>query len=75
MGVNDGVSIGSDLNNNNQNCNGLFASYGDIYCSGDLYLSDNKSDKYVYVNNQCTIEFNSINMNNKVLIGDYEKYK
>ena len=67
------VFIDLDLNTKNQNCIGLFSCYGSIYCEKDFYISDNKSDKYVFVNNQGMIECNNIKMHDKVLIGDLKK--
>jgi len=66
-------SIELDLNTKNQNCIGLFSCYGNMYCKGDFYISDNKSDNYVHINNQGTIECNNIKMNDKVLVGDFTK--
>jgi hypothetical protein len=66
-------SIELDLNTKNQNCIGLFSCYGNMYCKGDFYISDNKSDNYVFINNQGTIECNNIKMNDKVLVGDFTK--
>ena len=67
------VFIDLDLNTKNQNCIGLFSCYGSIYCEKDFYISDNKSDKYVFVNNEGMIECNNIKMHDKVLIGDLKK--
>ena len=69
MIVDGGMVIEGDLNTKNQNIFGLLSIHGNVFSEGDLYISSNKNDNYTYINDG-SLECNSINMKNKILLGN-----
>jgi hypothetical protein len=69
MVVDGGMVIEGDLNTKNQNIFGLLSIHGNVFSEGDLYISSNKNDNYTYINDG-SLECNSINMKNKILLGN-----
>ena len=71
VGINSGTFISDDLNTNNQNCFGLFASRGNMYSEGNIYISNNLGEnKYIYLENNGTLRCDNIVMNDIVIQGN-----
>jgi hypothetical protein len=68
--VDSGVTVGGDLNSNNQNVFGLLSVYDNIYSSGDIFLQSVRNDKeYLYLKNDGSIICKNIEMDDHISIG------
>ena len=71
LGVGDGMAVGGNINLENVNIYGLMSIFKNTYSQGDIYISKENNDKFVYLEGDGKVTCDDLKMLNKVSISNY----